>query len=102
MKTPIYKWSGNYWGFIYNGKFFDKDSNYKGWIDDNNQVWDKNGKYLGELIQENYILRNTNKMEPMSRMAKMEPMTPMAQLPRIDRIGKIEKIGWVDVLEKLK
>jgi hypothetical protein len=102
MKTPIYNWAGNYWGFIYNERLFDKEANYKGWIDDNNQVWDKNGEYLGEIVQENYILRNTNKMEPMSRMAKMEPMEPMAPIPKMDRIGKNEIVGWIDALEKLK
>ncbi len=102
MKTPIYKWSGQYWGFIYNGKLFDANSNYKGWIDDRNQFWDSNGKYLGELIQDNYILRKENKTEPIPKIPKIPPIPPIPPIPKIDRIGKIPKIGWKDPLDKIK
>jgi len=45
MKEPIYRWNGEYFGFIYNDRLFDKKSNYLGWID-GNEVWRKNGTYL--------------------------------------------------------
>lgn len=65
MKTPIYKWSGNFWGFVYNGRLFDKNANYNGWIDDQGRAWNKYGSYLGEIVQENYILRNASRVEPV-------------------------------------
>lgn len=101
MKTPLYKWSGNYWGFIYNNKFFDKDGNYQGWITEDLRVWNSDGEYLGEIINENYILRNTMKMTPMSKIPKIPPIPPIPPIPKIDRIGKIGKIGWIDALENL-
>ena len=73
----------------------------KGWIDDDGRAWSKDGKYLGELIQDNYILRNTSRIEPVSRVAKVAPVSPIAPIPKIGRIGKIGKIGWVDALDKL-
>lgn len=38
MKTPIYKWSGKYWGLIYDGKLFDKNASYKSWIHDSGRA----------------------------------------------------------------
>ena len=99
MKIPIYKWSGKYWGFIYNNYLFDANSNYKGWIGNNMRVWDNNGNYLGELIKGNYILKNTNIVEPVSNVPKVPPIPPVSPMPRIDKVGKVEKVGWVDPLD---
>jgi hypothetical protein len=101
MKVPIYKWSGNYWGFIYNNRIFDKDSNYKGWIDDEKRAWNSDGVYIGEIVNENYILRRNSKMQPMNKIPKIPPIPPIPPIPKIDRIGKIGKMGWTDVLDKL-
>ncbi|WP_024773027.1 4-fold beta flower protein [Aquimarina macrocephali] len=98
MKVPIYKWSGNYWGFIYNNRVFNKDAKYKGWVDDENRAWNSDGKYIGEIVSENYILRRNSKMQPMDKIPKIPPIPP---IPKIDRIGKINKMGWTDVLDKL-
>lgn len=93
MKTPIYKWSGNYWGFVYNGRLFDKNANYSGWINDQGRAWSKDGSYLGEIVQENYILRNASRVELVNRAAKVAPVSPIPPIPKINRIGKIGKVG---------
>jgi hypothetical protein len=98
MKIPVYKWSGDYWGFIYNNRVFDQDSDYKGWIDDEKRVWNSDGEYVGEVINENYILRRDSKMQPMDKIPRIPPIPP---IPKIDKIGKIDKMGWTDVLDKL-
>lgn len=100
MKIPIYKWKGDYWGFIYNNRLFDKSSNYKGWIDNEGKVWSSEGKYVGEIVNDNYVLRRDSKMQPMDKIPKIPPIRPMSPIPKIDRIGKIDKIGWTDVLDK--
>lgn len=99
MKKPIYKWSGQYWGFVYNGTLFDSNSNYKGWIDSDGQVWDENGKYKGEIVEENYILRRTTKAEPIPKVPKVPPVPPVPPVPKIDRVGKVPKAGWIDTLD---
>jgi hypothetical protein len=101
MKTPVYKWSGKYWGFISNNKLFDQNATYCGWIDEDNRVWNTDGFFLGEVIDENYILRKNMKMQPMNKIPKMAPMQPMPPLPRMDRVGRISRLGWDDVLEIL-
>ena len=99
-KTPIFRWSGEYSGFIHNGYFFDTNSNYLGWVEDDGTVWNKDGTYLGELIEENYILRNTMKMEPRPKIPKISPISPISPIPKIDKIGKSGRIGWEDALNK--
>ena len=99
MKTPIYKWSGQYWGFIYNNRLNDANSNYKGWVDENNQVWNSNGKYLGEIVEEKYILRRISKVEPVPKIPKVPPIPPVPPVPKVNRVGKVPRVGWTDPLE---
>jgi len=102
MKTSIYKWSGQYWGFIYNGRLYDSNCNYNGWIDDLGHVWNTNGTYKGELIEDNYILRQNNQLEPLPKIPLVNQVPPVPPIPMIHRIGKIPKSGWTDVLDKDK
>ena len=101
-KTPIYRWSGEYFGFIYNGKFFDADSNYLCWIDDENRVWRADGTFLGEIVDDNYILRQTTKVEPVPRVPKLPPVPPVPPVPRVGRVGRVPKVGWKDALDEYK
>ena len=101
-KTPIYRWSGEFFGFIYNGKFFDADSNFLGWTDDENRVWRADGTFLGEIVDDNYILRRTTMIEPVPRVPKVPPVPPVPPVPRVDRVGHVPKVGWEDALDEYK
>ena len=81
MKTPIYRWSGEYFGFLYNDKFFDKNSTYLGWVD-SSEVYRKNGTYLGEIVDENYILRR------------------ISIATKANRAGRATRAGYVDALNE--
>ena len=50
-------------------------------------------------IEENYILRKTNKIKPMSRMPKMTPMSPMSPMSPMNKMGKMGRMGWIDALD---
>jgi hypothetical protein len=99
-KQPIFRWSGEYFGFLYNGRLFDGNSNYLGWTEDDGSVWNKDGTYLGVLTNENYILRKTVKIEPVPKVPKVPPVPPVRPIPKINKIGKIGRIGWEDALER--
>jgi hypothetical protein len=101
MNKPIYKWSGQYWGFISNSKLFDSKSNYKGWVHGDNQVWDKNGNYVGEIVDDNYILRRSSKISPVSGVPKVTPVTPVSPVPKVNKVGRVKRAGWIDPLENL-
>ena len=101
-KTPIFRWNGEYFGFIHNGHFFDAGSNYLGWVEEDGSVWNEDGTYLGELAERNYILRNTMKMEPIPKIPKIPPIPPIPPIPKINKIGKIGKLGWEDALNRFR
>jgi len=92
----VFKWSGQHLGFITNNYLFGSDSSYLGWVEQDGSVWARNGRYLGELIEGQYILRNSMKMQPMSRMPKMPPMPPMSPMPPMPRMPRMPRMGWVD------
>jgi hypothetical protein len=51
--TAIYRWNGEYFGFLRNGRLFNASSEYLGWITDDGRVWRKDGSFLGEIEDEN-------------------------------------------------
>ena len=95
----IFHWNGKYFGFIKNGNLFNSISEYLGWIDNDGTLWNKDGHYIGEQVEENYILRKTNKMKPMSKMPKMTPMSPMSPMSPMNKMGKMGRMGWIDALD---
>jgi hypothetical protein len=86
--TPVFKWSGEYFGFIHNENLFHADGAYLGWIEDG-QAWASDGTYLGEVAEENTIL-------PLPKITRIPPIRPIQE---IRRSGRIPKAGWVDALE---
>jgi len=96
--TRIFRWNGDYFGFIHNGTLFDSGSRYLGCIDDG-RVWKADGTYFGQLIEDNYILMNTMMLQPMPRMPRMPPMPPMPPMPSMNRMGRMPRLGWFDALD---
>ena len=99
-KIPIYRWSGEYFGFLYNGRLFDSESNYLGWVEEDGSVWNQDGTYLGEVENGNYILRNSMKIEPIPKVPKIPPIPPIPPISKINRVGKMGKIGCIDSLDR--
>jgi len=100
MMTPIYRWSGEYFGFIRNGRLFDSSANYLGWLSDEGRVWRTDGTFLGELSGENYILRRTSMMCPTPRTPRIPPIKPIAPIPKLNRPGRTPRSGRVDALNE--
>lgn len=99
MKTPIYRWSGEYFGFIYNDRLFDKYSKYLGWLD-SGEVYRSNGTYLGAIVDENYILRRTTMATKATRATRATPATPATPAARSNRAGRSNRSGYIDALNE--
>jgi hypothetical protein len=97
---PVFRWSGEYFGFIRDNNFFDKDGIYLGWLE-YERIWKIDGEFLGELIDENYILRNKFDVPICCRVPRTPPLRPIPPTPSTDRAGKELRSGWVDSLEEL-
>jgi hypothetical protein len=95
----IFRWNGEYFGFVRNGRLFDANARYLGWIDDDGSVWRADGSYLGQVVEGEYILRNSIKVQPADRAALAQPMSPMAPMAKMNRMGKMQRMSFVDALD---
>jgi hypothetical protein len=97
---PIFRWNGQYFGFIANEHLFDSTSNYRGWVENNGTVWRSDGKFLGDLVGGEYVLLQTSAIRA-SRLARACPATfEMPDRPD-DRIGRGQRPGYVDGLDEV-
>ena len=100
--TPIYRWSGEYFGFIKKGRLFNAISEYLGWVTDDGRVWRADGTFLGEIENENYILRRTSMATPARKARRATPAIPSTPARRANRAGKARKAGRVDALDEFE
>ena len=56
MTQKIYRLNGDYFGFIWQARLFDKNSNYVGWFD-GKEVWTTENEYLGGLLDGKHIVK---------------------------------------------
>ena len=98
-RRPIYRWDGAYFGFFANTRVFDATGNYLGWVDDRDRVWHADGTYCGEVVDDNYILRPTNRADPPPRLPRVPPVPPLPRLPSVPRLPRLPRLGWQDALE---
>ncbi|MFI0395848.1 4-fold beta flower protein [Paracoccus sp. p1-h21] len=97
--SDLYTWGGKYVGFVVNGNLFDRNGSYRGWIEGDGKAWDDQGRYLGSLVEGNYIMRSQMAVPPIPRIPRIPPIPPIPQMPRMNRIGRIPKLGYDDALE---
>jgi len=99
MNTNIFRWNGVYFGFIKNDYFFDKQSNYLGWIE-GNEVRLKDGAYFGDISNTNYILRKTSMSAKSKKSAKSAPSRPSPPSIPSNKIANSSRLGFIDALSK--
>ena len=99
MTQKIYRLNGNYFGFIWQARLYDKDSKYIGWIDDK-EVWTTENEYLGEILDGKYIVRYAKpKVLPQCKGICPSPIEPS----RPEDNGNIEPLSekedYIDALD---
>ncbi|WP_404990254.1 4-fold beta flower protein [Chromobacterium rhizoryzae] len=98
--TAIYRWNGEYFGFVKRGRLFNAVADYLGWITEDGRVWRADGSFLGETYEENYILRKANRSTSSKLVARIPPIKPIQPIRKMNRIARIGKLGWVDALDE--
>ena len=98
-RLKIFKWNGEYFGFVRRGYLFSHRGEYRGWIDRNQRVWKSSGEFLGQLVDEKYILRRNTMILPVPKVPKVPPVSPVPPIRPTNRTGRIPKVGWTDALE---
>ena len=97
---PIYRWSGQYYGFIANGYLFDSISNYCGWVESDGTIWRSDGRFLGDLVGGEYILLQQSAVRA-NRSPRTRPATPAILARPEDRAARAQRPGYVDGLDEL-
>lgn len=104
MTGPVFRWSGEYFGFVHKDFLFSKEGLYLGWVDRDGLVWRANGRYLGELMEANYVMRRED-LPDEELWAKRTPPLPPAGPPPVEmwagtgpRVSREPLGGWLDVL----
>lgn len=93
----LFKSTGIYAGFIYEGNIFSRDGEYFGWVEGTN-VWDRNGNYRGQIYLGNYVVKSLFVISPVPRVPKATPATPQFPNPPPNRLPITLPVGFVDVL----
>jgi len=100
--TPIYRWNGEYFGFVKSGCLFNAASQYLGWVTEDERVWRKDGTFLGEIEDENYIMRRTYMATPATRATRATPATPATPARRANRAARASRAGRIDALNEFE
>ena len=97
MTKPIFRVSGEYFGFIRGNNLFNLSNVFIGRIS-KNEIWKQNGQYLGEIFEESYILRQ---IEITKENKKPFVYPILNELPQIApaRVLKTIPNGFIDALE---
>jgi hypothetical protein len=99
--TLIFRWRGQYAGFISDGWFFESGGRYLGWRDGLDRIWRADGDFLGEIVDAHYVLRDLRRAMPVRQPAPVPPVPPAPPLPPAARAPRLPKPCWEDPLEAL-
>ena len=94
--TAIYRWNGEYFGFIAKDRLYAADGTYLGWIEDGHARL-TSGRFLGEIVEDHYVLKRIVD-------CPHAPKPPRVAVPGAPRAGKRRAAkdpleGWVDALD---
>jgi hypothetical protein len=98
---PLFRWSGGFVGFFTDGCLFDANGRYFGWEDRAGRVWRSDGRYLGERVDQHYVLRRVAWATPVPQPRRVPPVIPELPLPPPHRTARPPRPGWEDALGRV-
>lgn len=101
--VPIFRWDGEYFGFVRDGYLFDRSARYVGWVEEGT-VWLKDGRYLGHQFEQNYVVRPKYALPRPPRAPRvlpLSPLSPLPPLPRLRRLPRLPSLSYDDALGSL-
>lgn len=98
---PLFCWSGLFAGSLVEGFLFDARGVYLGWEDASGRLWRRDGTYLGERIEQDYVMRRDGFAAPVPLPRRVPPVIPDLPAPPANRAAKPPRPGWSDALAAL-
>ena len=101
MSQIIFRWSGDPVAFVEDGRVFDFQGRYLGWIEMDHSVWAANGQHVGAVIDGEHLLRSTISLPRTPRLARALPEStpPMPNPLPGKRMPLPPMYGWVDAFD---
>jgi hypothetical protein len=99
--TPLFRWDGTYWGFRAGDQVHDRYGRHAGWVEttpDTADVFDLSGRFLGELADELYVVRDLFRAEPIHRAPRPAVAFRTPPTPPPDREPRDPRDDWHDAL----
>lgn len=97
MTTPIFRWSGTYWGFLDGDALYDRYGRQAGWLE-GALVFDLDGRWLGELREGVYVVRNRLAPVPVHRAPRPGVPHPAPPAPAPNRAPRDPVEDWTEAL----
>jgi hypothetical protein len=98
--TIVFKWTGVYAGFFSNDRLFDRFGRYLGWRDACGSVWKYDGEWLGQVVEENYLVRDPRALS-QRRPPQVPPVPARPPMPPAPRVARVPWPNCCDPLEAL-
>jgi hypothetical protein len=99
--VPVFRWAGHYWGFRDAERLYDRYGRQAGWIEPGTappDVYEIGGRFLGELVDDHYVLRGVLRAEPVHRAPRPPVPHPAPPDPAPDAEPREPRDGWTDAL----
>jgi hypothetical protein len=99
---PVFRLGGAYWGFIESDRLYDRHGRQLGWLDTipghAPDVFDVSGRFLGEIVEHHYVVRDTLRAEPVHRAPRPPVVHPAPPGDWPDREPRDPHQEWTDAL----
>lgn len=95
--VPLFRWDGQYWGFVADEGLYDRYGRHVGWVQGVN-VYERSGRFMGELRFGQYVLRDLLRAEPIHRAPRPAVPYPTPPAPAPDRDTRPPIADWRDAL----
>lgn len=95
--TPLFRWDGQYWGFLVEGNLYDRHGRHVGWLDQAD-LYHLSGRFMGELRHDHYVLRSALRGEPIHRAPRPAVDHAAPPTPSPDRDARDPMDDWSDAL----
>jgi hypothetical protein len=97
LTTALFRWDGLYWGFLAGDALFDRFGRQVGWVEEAD-AFDQAGRFMGELVDGHYVLRNRLRAVPVHRNPRPAVAFPTPPAPVPDRQPRDPLDDWADAL----
>ncbi|MEJ1355256.1 MAG: hypothetical protein RNU03_00100 [Candidatus Sedimenticola sp. (ex Thyasira tokunagai)] len=97
--TSLFTWSGQYVGFMDGKWLYYCNGRYLGWRDHQYLVWQADGTFLGQLVEEHYVMRNLARCYPARQTPPVPPLPHDPPLSAGSQLPQQPRPGWIDTLE---